>query len=73
MGIFNKYCRFDINGHIEPLEGYANWGDSQTGRSPKTMLMIAPDNTLNTILLGAINKYRITSMQGMMYTQIVTT
>lgn len=73
MGIFNKYCRFDINGHIEPLEGYANWGDSQAGRSPKTMLMIAPDNTLNTILLGAINKYRITSMQGMMYTQIVTT
>ena len=35
--------------------------------------MLTPDNKLNNILLGAKDKYRMTSTQGAMYTKIVTT
>jgi hypothetical protein len=38
-----------------------------------SMPMLTPDNKLNNILLGADDKYRMTSSQGIMYTQIVTT
>ena len=72
IGKLNKYCRFDINGNLEPTEGYANYGSGQTQTS-KSMPMLTPNNKLNNILLGAKDKYRMTSTQGYMYTQIVTT
>lgn len=72
MGIFNKYCRFSISGVLEPEEGFANYGSDQTN-TPKSMPMLTPDNKLNNILLGAKDMYRMTSTQGIMYTQIVTT
>ena len=72
MGIFNKYCRFSISGALEPEEGFANYGSDQTN-TPTSMPMFTPDNKLNNILLGAKDKYRMTSCQGIMYTQIVTT
>ena len=72
MGIFNKYCRFSISGALEPEEGFANYGSGQTN-TPTSMPMFTPDNKLNNILLGAKDKYRMTSCQGIMYTQIVTT
>ena len=72
IGKLNKYCRFDINGNLEPTTGYANYGSGQTQTS-KSMPMLTPDNKLNNILLGAKDKYRMTSTQGAMYTKIVTT
>jgi hypothetical protein len=72
MGIFNTYCRFSISGALEPEEGFANYGSDQTN-TPMSMPMLTPDNKLNDILLGAKDKYRMTSTQGYMYTQIVTT
>ena len=72
IGKLNKYCRFDINGNLEPTEGYANYGSGQTQTS-KSMPMLTPDNKLNNILLGAKDKYRMTSTQGYMNTQIIIT
>ena len=72
IGIFNKFCRFSTSGSLEPVEGFANYGSDQTN-TPTSMPMLTPDNKLNNILLGANDKYRMTSCQGIMYTQIVTT
>ena len=72
IGIFNKFCRFSISGSLEPEEGFVNYGSDQTN-TPMSMPMFTPDNKLNNILLGANDKYRMTSSQGFMYTQIVTT
>lgn len=72
IGIFNKFCRFSISGSLEPEEGFANYGSNQTN-TPMSMPMLTPDNKLNNILLGVNDKYRMTSSQGFMYTQIVTT
>ena len=35
--------------------------------------MLTPNNKLNNILLGAKDKYRMTSTQGYMNTQIIIT
>ena len=72
IGIFNKFCRFSTSGSLEPEEGFANYGSDQTN-TPMSMPMLTPDNKLNNILLGAKDKYRMTSTQGYMNTQIVTT
>ena len=71
IGILNSYCRFDMDGSIEPLEGYANYGIGQSN-TPKSMSMFSPTNTLNDVLLGVKDKYRITASQGQMQTEIIT-